>query len=81
MSQALQALEILAAAGGDNDPDTSQGNWSTFGWDIPPISADISVICPEIGGQVHPYATAHSSGDGNEPSDLIEAYAEIFNKL
>lgn len=81
MSRAMQALQILAASGGQTDPDISQGNWSTFGWDIPPLTADISVICPEINGQVHPFATAHTTGDGNEPGDMIEGFAEIFNKL
>ena len=81
MSQARQALEILAASGGDDNRDISQGEWSTFGWNIPPLIADISVVCPVFGGQAHPFATAHTTGDGNEPGDLIEAYAEIFNKF
>lgn len=81
MSRAMQALQLIAGQGGDSDPDISQGNWSTFGWDIPPLGADISVICPVIGGQAHPFATAHTTGDGNEPGDFIEAFAEIFNKL
>ena len=81
MSQAMQALEILAGENGANTPDLTQGRWSTFGWDIPPRAADISIICPEINGTVYPFATAHTQGDDNSPGDVIEQLAEIFNKL
>jgi hypothetical protein len=81
MANARTALELLATANGETDPDISQGNWSTFGWDLTPLDADISIICPEIGGMVHPFATAHTSGDSGDPGDMIEGFAEIFNKL
>ena len=81
MANARQALTILAAENGSTTPDITQGNWSTFGWNMPPRAADISIICPEIDGVIHPFATAHSSGDDNEPGDVVEQLAEIFNKL
>lgn len=81
MERAHQALILLAAENGSTTPDITQGNWSTFGWDFPPRAADISIICPEIDGSVYPFATAHSTGDDNEPGDVVEQLAEIFNKL
>lgn len=81
MAQARQALVILAAENGSNNPDFTQGSWSTFGWDFPPRAADISIICPDIDGVTYPFATGHTTGEGNEPSDMIERLAEIFNKL
>ncbi|TBX26118.1 hypothetical protein [Nioella sediminis] len=81
MAQARQALVILAAENGSDNPDITQGRWSTFGWDLPPRAADISIICPDIDGVTYPFATGHTTGDDNEPGDMIERLAEIFNKL
>ena len=81
MAQARQALVILASENGSNNPDITQGSWSTFGWDFPPRAVDISIICPDIDGVTYPFATGHTTGDGNEPGDMIERLAEIFNKL
>jgi hypothetical protein len=81
MAQARQALVILAAENGSDNPDITQGRWSTFGWDFPPSAADISIICPDIDGVTYPFATGHTTGDDNEPGDMIERLAEIFNKL
>jgi hypothetical protein len=81
MAQARQALVILAAENGSDNPDITQGRWSTFGWDFPPRAADISIICPDIDGVTYPFATGHTTGDDNEPGDMIERLAEIFNKL
>lgn len=80
MAQARQALVVMAAENGSDNPDITQGRWSTFGWDFPPRAADISIICPEIDGVTYPFATGHTTGDGNEPGDMIERLAEIFNK-
>jgi hypothetical protein len=81
MAQARQALVILAAENGSDNPDITQGSWSTFGWDFPPRAVDISIICPDIDGLTYPFATGHTTGDGNDPGDMIERLAEIFNKL
>ncbi|WP_420397850.1 hypothetical protein [Nioella sp.] len=81
MAQARQALVILAAENGSDNPDITQGRWSTFGWDFPPRAVDISIICPDIDGVTYPFATGHTTGDDNEPGDMIERLAEIFNKL
>ncbi len=81
MAQARQALVILAAENGSDNPDITQGSWSTFGWNFPPRAVDISIICPEIDGVTYPFATGHTTGDSNEPGDMIERLAEIFNKL
>lgn len=81
MAQARQALVILAAENGSDNPDITQGSWSTFGWDFPPRAVDISIICPDIDGVTYPFATGHTTGDDNEPGDMIERLAEIFNKL
>lgn len=81
MAQARQALVILAAENGSDNPDITQGSRSTFGWDFPPRAVDISIICPDIDGLTYPFATGHTTGDGNDPGDMIERLAEIFNKL
>lgn len=81
MAQARQALVILASENGSDNPDITQGSWSTFGWDFPPRAVDISIICPDIDGVTYPFATGHTSGEGNDPGDMIERLAEIFNKL
>ncbi|MGI3185541.1 hypothetical protein [Nioella aestuarii] len=81
MERAHQALVILAAENGSDNPDITQGSWSTFGWDFPPRAMDISIICPDIDGVTYPFATGHTTGDGNDPGDMIERLAEIFNKL
>ena len=79
MAQAESVLQLYASGFGQSAA-TSAGSWTTSGWDLPPIGADVTILCVEVGGVFNAFATGHSVGSGPPPDETVEAIRDLFAK-
>ncbi|MBF9032045.1 hypothetical protein HKCCE3408_16730 [Rhodobacterales bacterium HKCCE3408] len=79
MAQARTVFEIYGRSYGA-EVFVSSGSWTVSGWDLPPIGADVNVMCVEVGGVWNAFATGHVSGDGETPEATVEQLRDMFQK-
>ncbi|MBF9034537.1 hypothetical protein HKCCE2091_09820 [Rhodobacterales bacterium HKCCE2091] len=77
IARAQAAFDAYAATYGQA-ASTSRGTWTISGWDLPPLSADVTVLCVEVGGVWNAFATGHAPGEGPPADQMVEQIRDFF---